>query len=318
MRYDLAVLSDLVIDVLLPVEHLPIESGKHQWTPGPTDELGGGCNFLVAARRVNLNVVALGGVGHDAYGDSMIRLLDEEGVDTSQIRRFPTRITDYCYVISDDKGGHMYLLVERERPEWGIQPGWLETIRQARGALLDGYIFRGLIHPPEILAAMDMARENHIPIFFDPGPSALSIPVETLKEAIRRATVLLLTADEAAPLTTETGPAAIAVALQKLGPEAVVVKVGAQGCYLASAEGVAHHPGFAIEMIDTVGAGDSFASTFAAAYLRGGSWRDCATAANAMGAVVASVRGAGRQIPSADCLLALLGDDPATRLVLSD
>jgi sugar/nucleoside kinase (ribokinase family) len=66
-----------------------------------------------------------------------------------------------------------------------------------------------------------------------------------------------------------------------------------------------------------VGAGDSFVSAFIAAYLRGGDWRDCAAMANAMGAAVAATQGAGRCVPPAEKLAALLADDPAARLLIS-
>ena len=74
-----------------------------------------------------------------------------------------------------------------------------------------------------------------------------------------------------------------------------------------------HVPGFPVAVVDTVGAGDSFAPAFIAGWLRGGALRDCAALANAMGALTATQRGAGTRIPPRERLLEMLADHPAAR-----
>ena len=66
-----------------------------------------------------------------------------------------------------------------------------------------------------------------------------------------------------------------------------------------------------LPVVDTVGAGDSFAAAFIAGWLRGGTLDDCAMLANAMGALTATQRGAGTRIPAREQLLALLATHPA-------
>jgi sugar/nucleoside kinase (ribokinase family) len=84
---------------------------------------------------------------------------------------------------------------------------------------------------------------------------------------------------------------------------------------VATGDETIHHPGFDVEVVDTVGAGDSFVAAFIAGYLRQGSWRECAALANAMGAAVVATQGAGRCVPDATKIIEILGDDPARRLV---
>ena len=71
------------------------------------------------------------------------------------------------------------------------------------------------------------------------------------------------------------------------------------------------YPGFEVQAIDTVGAGDSFAAAFIAGLLRGQSTADAATLANAMGALVTTRRGAGTRIPPREELLAMLESHPS-------
>ena len=57
----------------------------------------------------------------------------------------------------------------------------------------------------------------------------------------------------------------------------------------------------------------TLAPAFIAGFLRGGTLRDCAVLANAMGALAVTQRGAGTRIPGRDHLLELLEDHPAAR-----
>jgi sugar/nucleoside kinase (ribokinase family) len=66
-----------------------------------------------------------------------------------------------------------------------------------------------------------------------------------------------------------------------------------------------------VPVVDTVGAGDSFAAAFIAGWLRGGSLDDCAILANAMGGLATTQRGAGTRIPVREQLLALLEGTPS-------
>lgn len=313
--YDLAVLSDLVIDILLPVERLPIEAGRFQFTPGMQDELGGGCNFLIAARRLGLRTASLGGIGQDERGRVLKELLAEEGIDTSHIQIFPDRPTEYCFVVIDEIGQHVYLGIRHDRQKWHIHPDWPGVIARSQALLCDGYIFRDLIYTEDIFEAMQAAHGAGNTVYFDPGPSVEQLTRDTVQTAIGLADTLFITEEEAQVLSFTGTPEEIAAALREGGPQQVVVKIGAAGCVVAHAAGIDRFPGFPVAAVDTVGAGDSFAVAYIAAVLRGGSVRDCATLANAMGAVVASAQGAGRQIASATRLLELLGGDPAARLV---
>ena len=103
---------------------------------------------------------------------------------------------------------------------------------------------------------------------------------------------------------------ALLAALLSLGPHTVVMKQGAAGCTIATANGLVQSPGFPVKVVDTVGAGDSFAAAFIAGQLRGGSLAQAARLANAMGALTAMQRGAGTRIPPRASLLQMLANEP--------
>jgi 2-dehydro-3-deoxygluconokinase len=139
------------------------------------------------------------------------------------------------------------------------------------------------------------------------------IPRETCEQAIAAADVLLIAEPEAAYLFPDQRREEMARSLLALGPSVVVIKLGAEGCLVATRDETIRVPGFAVDVVDTVGAGDSFAAAFIAGRLRGGSLRDSAILANAMGALAATQRGAGTRIPPGAQLQELLAVFPAAR-----
>jgi fructokinase len=72
----------------------------------------------------------------------------------------------------------------------------------------------------------------------------------------------------------------------------VCVTRGSSGSLLVSADERSEHPGFQVQVADTVGAGDAFTAALVHGYLRGTSLSQINDAANRVGAWVASQPGA--------------------------
>ncbi len=104
--------------------------------------------------------------------------------------------------------------------------------------------------------------------------------------------------EEGRQLTGQEEPAPIAAHLRALGVKTVIVKLGAAGCYVESAEGAFTSPGFPVCPIDTTGAGDCFAAGFLAAICRGQSLQQAAHYANASGALATLGLGGADSAPT--------------------
>ena len=308
--YDLIVLGDLVADLIIPIERLPLFPLQHGWAEGIFVEPGGAGNVLVAARRMNLATLTLGAIGPDRYGSEMLTMLADEGVIVEHVAICDERTTVVCIVLADQQGQHVYLGMKDKLGRWPFLASWHALIRQGRALFVDGYTVRDVLHPQDLLAAFDTAHSAGIPIFFDPGPSIAFIPPDLCARVLAETDVLLLTDEEAALLCGDPGGQSAARALLARGPTTVVLKHGAAGCSVATARGMITQPGFPVPVVDTVGAGDSFAAAFIAGWLRGGALDDCAMLANAMGALTVTQRGAGTRIPARERLLALLANAP--------
>ena len=316
MSYDLIILGDLVADVIIPIERLPLAALQHGWAEGLFVEPGGAGNGLVAARRMGLHTATLGSIGPDRYGAEMIELLKAEGVVADHVLVCGDRQTVVCIVMTDTLGQHVYLGVKDKIGYWPFPAEWHGVIERSRALFTDGYTVRDVLRPSDLLAALASARRGGAPVFFDPGPSITFIAPELIAQVLAATDVLLLTDDEAEYLCQARDRAGMARELLARGPGTVVIKHGAEGCSVTTASERITHPGFPVEMVDTVGAGDSFAAAFIAGWLRGGSLADCAALANAMGALVVTQRGAGTRIPPRERLLDLLVDAPAARALV--
>ena len=64
------------------------------------------------------------------------------------------------------------------------------------------------------------------------------------------------------------------------GLRRVIVTLGANGALYAGPEGMTHVPAFAVQPVDTTGAGDCFVGGFLAALQRGFSYKEAARFAN--------------------------------------
>jgi fructokinase len=80
--------------------------------------------------------------------------------------------------------------------------------------------------------------------------------------------------------------------LDRYNLEVVLVTEGDAGAWLVCPQGHFSHPGFPVEVADTVGAGDAFFATFIEGYLTKRPWPECLARANHRGAYVASQPGA--------------------------
>ncbi len=97
---------------------------------------------------------------------------------------------------------------------------------------------------------------------------------------------------EAFRLTGQEEPQAAAANLRRRGARAVIIKLGARGCYAASPSFTGIIPGEAIQVLDTTGAGDAFAAGFIAALARGQDLQTACQAGNRAGARICTRLGA--------------------------
>jgi sugar/nucleoside kinase (ribokinase family) len=117
--------------------------------------------------------------------------------------------------------------------------------------------------------------------------------------------------DEIAPLAGIDDPVSAATALSS-GGRVVVARRGWAGAVACSPDGVVQVPGFAVDTVDTVGAGDAFDAGFIVSRLRGAGLGESLRWGNAVAALTITRPGA-RSTPTGAEVDAFLEAHPATR-----
>ena len=236
---DVVALGNMCVDVLLPPAPIPApevlktEAQLAAFTaaspPQRLWEVGGNCNFLIAAARVGLNAECVGHVGADVYGDFLRDVLADEGVPLRPLHaaapggafskegegtKVGTPGTLACFVLTDGAGGHAFC----SRYDLGPWPLLADLGREAERAaatalskgkavFVNGFVYDELSFSG-INAAVGAAKASGASVFFDPGPRAFTFVRdperrEALAGILSAADVVLATLEEAAALVDE-------------------------------------------------------------------------------------------------------------------
>ncbi|WIA29071.1 hypothetical protein OEZ86_011582 [Tetradesmus obliquus] len=335
--HDVIGLSNLCVDIVIPVQQLPPADPEarqgllQQLTAEPPDEqhweLGGNCNFMIAAARMGMRVGSIGHVGNDTYGRYMDRVLQEERIEAIT-RIMPATLsgtdldrTLLCFVLVDPEGKHAFC----SRYDFGPWPllggvsslpaSVTQVLQSTAAVFTNGFVFDEL--PLELVKqAIRTASDAGAAVLFDPGPRAF-----TMKSGSRRAAldtlislsdVVLMTEEEAVEVTGLNDPQAAAEAvLARPGckTEWCVVKLGGEGALLVTKSPqleVYRAGAFKVDVKDTVGCGDSFAAAIVLGYTRTHDVHATLLLANAVGAATATGRGAGTNVADAKTVHELL------------
>jgi len=264
---DVVVVGDVMVDVLAAMS-TGLARGSD--TPATITTAGGGSAANVAAWLAGQGVPTsyVGRVGDDALGRESVAGLTDRGV-TAWVSIDPELTTGTCIVLVEPGGERSMLpdagangtLTPDHVPQRPFRPG---------GHLhLSGYTLLNPGSRDAGLAALSLAAAADMTVSLDPSSAALLEQVGAARflEMTRGVDLLLANRDEAAILAGTDDPHQAAAQLGDTYRE-VVVKVGANGALWQQGFITASAPAERnVDVVDTTGAGDSFAAGFLASWL---------------------------------------------------
>jgi sugar/nucleoside kinase (ribokinase family) len=293
--YDFVGVGGLAYDLVLSVDHLPLDDDKYP--AALVGRLPGGfiANATCAAARLGLRCGYAGWAGQDAEGDMLHDDFVRWGVDPAGLLHDPDEPTPFTVVVGDSSGARSILL-----PSFALyrQPLTGEQIALAQQARVV-YTF-----PRDALWCRQLADAAQA------GQGILALDVEgsiplrgdALRAAVRRAGVVFVT-ETSLPLL---GGRSISDLVE--GDQWVILTAGSRGAYgiRRGMDAPVFQAALPVAVVDTTGAGDCFHAALIAARLDGATLAESLRFANAAAALAVQQRGARGGLPSRDAVEALL------------
>lgn len=264
---------------------------------------GGATNVAVGFKRLGFSVATFFKLGFDQAARDVLSELQHEGIDVESVVFSSLETTGQSFIIPSLSGdrtvfacrGANTCLLEREVPYErfaNLDCLYVSSLSGASGQLL--------------LPLMKAAKKGGALIALNPGGSQLRNDVGRMSQALAYTDILIVNSEEAkifmkaligvddhvralaaqpesngdasapelmrAPHDLQTvcfSLKAFFATLHEKGPRVIVVTNGAEGVYVSARGTIYFHPSLPVEVVNTLGAGDAFGSTFVGSILAG-------------------------------------------------
>jgi ribokinase len=238
---------------------------------------GKGANQAVAARLCGAEVSMVAKVGGDLFGRATIENFASFGIDTTHVRVIDDAPTGVAPIFVGPDGQNRIIVVKGANDR--LTPADVDAAAQDLREV-DAIILQFEIPLETVYHTIRFARAHQIRCIVNPAPA---VPAELA--ALTGADLFIPNESEAEQITglpvhSQADASACAAALLAKGFPRVVITLGARGSLVADAAGQRLVPAFAVESIDTSGAGDAFIGSLAAFLAEGVAEREALSRAN--------------------------------------
>lgn len=283
-KFDVLVVGELNVDLILDQIDSPPQMGKEILARQMMLTLGSSSAILASnLSSLGAKVAFIGKLGKDIFGDLVIRVLEEKGVDTSMIIRREELATGATIVLNSKEERAM-ITHPGAMDQLSISDISPEQISQAKhlhfsSCFLQPALKRNL---PELFRE---AKNKGLSTSFDPQWDPQEQWDLDLNHILRHVDVFLPNEKELLNLTRKE---TIESALESLEPlyTAIIVKMGNKGSFSLHKRKPIFISSFLNEnVVDAIGAGDSFNAGFLYKYIQNASIKDCQEFGNLVGAI---------------------------------
>jgi fructokinase len=257
---DLVCLGELLIDFV------STSIGPLRDAPGFVKAPGGApANVAAAAARLGVRSAFLGAVGDDEFGRFLAGALEDCGVDVSGLSRRNSAATPLAFVSLRNDAERDFLFYWSGTADHHMKPHDI-PIEMVDACRVFHFGSISLIHPaPRLVTrrALRRALDGRIFVSCDPNlrlnlwPSPSAARRAVLK-AIEPAHLVKVNDDELAFLTGKSDLLGGIEALARFSDAAVLVTRGAAGASFRWHKAAGEVRGFAVNAVDSTGAGDGF------------------------------------------------------------
>jgi sugar/nucleoside kinase (ribokinase family) len=279
-------------------------------------------NVAAGIARLGLKAAMLTKVGQDGFGTLAVNALASTGVDVGAIRRAGTENTALACVTLDANGDREFALYRADCADSVYAPEEVDAdlVRGARVLHVGSLSLKTPVSAAAQRHAVALARSAGAWISADPNlrPAVWedrNAMVEAGREAMASADIVKLSREELAVLSGSDDPETGIRRLWHPRLRVMAVTDGERGAVLHTADDAVAVPGFAVDVVDTVGCGDAFMASVLAGLIEtgldeldAGTLRAIGTRACAAGAIIATRAGAMTRMPTQEEIDTFMAD----------
>jgi len=290
----LAVLGSINADHILNLTHFPrpgetVIGKQYQVAFG-----GKGANQAVAAGRSGADIAFIACVGDDDTGERIRQQLMNDRIDISPIEAVPGESTGVALIFVNGDGENTI----------GIHAGAnaaLTPVRveQHQQVIADASALLMQLESPleSVLSAARIAHQHQTQVILNPAPAtALSDELLSLVDMItpNETEAQILTG---VAVNSDADAARAAAVLHDKGIRTVLITLGSRGVWLSEQGKGQRIPGFRVEAVDTIAAGDTFNGALITALLEQRPMAEAVRFAHAAAAIAVTRHGAQPSVP---------------------
>ena len=279
---DVVSIGDIVTDAFIKLiedQAVTYQNDQGKWLAMPfgtkipfdhaevIEAVGNAANAAVAFARLGLNSSFVTNVGDDQHGKDMITALNAQKVDSRFVRVNPDKKSNYHYVLwyKDERT----ILIKHE--EYDYHWPHLRPEETPKWVYFSSISEHAIAYHDQVADWLDTNPD--VKLAFQPGTFQMEAGTERLHRIYARSEVLVLNREEAANVGggNHEDIHDLFNHLHQLGARIVVITDGPNGAYASDGENRYQMPLYPdpAPPVDRTGAGDSFASTFVAALIKG-------------------------------------------------
>ena len=294
-KLDVICLGAAIVDIPLQ----PVSRDIFDIESYPVDRIamtvgGDAMNEATIISRLGHKTGIISCVGNDAAGNFILDSCAKDRIDYEGIRVDKTIDTSMNVGLVTADGERTFV-TNRNGSLWktNIEHVDFEKMKQAKILSLASIFNNPLLDGKTLVTIFKEAKKEGMTICADMIKPRLGETLDDIREALSYVDYFFPNFDEACLMTGKTEVEDVAQVLFDCGVKNVIVKIGKRGCYIQNADGCMIVPAAkGITAIDTIGAGDNFASGFISALLDGKDIRECGVYANCTAAVSVQYVGA--------------------------
>lgn len=309
METDIVCVGQLVVDVLVkPVDSLDYKTDTCKVDSFTLKNGGDAMNTAIGLAKLGNRVRFIGKVGTDAFGAYLKDVFREYGVDILGVKEVPDCNTSACLVMINSQAERAFFYHGGANETISTEDIDYDLLVGAKAVHVGGTYMHPKFDGSGAAELFRQARARGCLTSMDVTWDTTGRWMEVIKPCLPYLDFFMPSHKEARQITGTDEPRVMAEILKACGVSNIVIKLGAEGCYVDAGGEAFMQPAFDVNVVDTTGAGDAFVAGFLTGLVKGWPYRRCASFACAVSAHCITRIGSTTGISSFDKTIEFMND----------